>query len=375
MIRVYDRHGRSFRRSLGTSEHPELAEAVEKFVKGLRTAKRWDVLDVLIARLMSPYQAFIADVDDSLAEKLEGFRRASVEAAVEAADTDISPLVDSLVDDLKYRQQIRRFIPEGESFGVSKFTTKAIAGFLHGLEDARSSTKKRMASAATRDRYKAALSYFANRLVEHGHLERNPTRDIQGTKKPLRPIRYLEPEQVRALVDALPFPNRALEALLAGTGMEVGAAFRLTRRDVDEKTRIVLARGTKNQYRTRYVEVSEPWAWEIFWQYAKDKTPNTVLFAGLNYGKVRRPHDQATKAMNLPPTTIHMHRHSYGVMHVKRGSDEQWLKNQFGHAPQSTLMHTIYGLWINAAKLTKSQLERMGKTSDVVTTSVTIGEK
>jgi integrase len=157
--------------------------------------------------------------------------------------------------------------------------------------------------------------------------------------------------------------------------MEIGAALKVMRRDVDQATRIVLAQGTKNQYRTRYVEVSEPWAWDVFWSFAKDKTLNTVLFAGLNYGKVLRAHNTAAKAVKLPPTVIHTHRHSYAVMHLKKGSDDQWLKNQLGHAPQSTLIYTTYGLWINAAKLTKAQLERMGKTSEIVTTSVTTGEK
>lgn len=39
-------------------------------------------------------------------------------------------------------------------------------------------------------------------------------------------------------------------------------------------------------------------------------------------------------------------------MHPKRGYDHQWLKNHFGHAPQSTLLYSTYRLYIKAAKLT-----------------------
>jgi hypothetical protein len=49
------------------------------------------------------------------------------------------------------------------------------------------------------------------------------------------------------------------------------------------------------------------------------------------------------------------HRHSYAVMQLKRGCDHQWLKNQLGHAPQSTLICTTYGVYIGAQKLTADQ--------------------
>jgi len=45
-------------------------------------------------------------------------------------------------------------------------------------------------------------------------------------------------------------------------------------------------------------------------------------------------------------------------MQLQRGCDHQWLKNQLGHAPQSTLIYTTYGLYIKAAKLTAQQAAR-----------------
>jgi hypothetical protein len=46
-------------------------------------------------------------------------------------------------------------------------------------------------------------------------------------------------------------------------------------------------------------------------------------------------------------------------MHLKRGCDHQWLKNQLGHAPQSTLIYTTYGVYIGAQKLTADQQARL----------------
>jgi hypothetical protein len=46
-------------------------------------------------------------------------------------------------------------------------------------------------------------------------------------------------------------------------------------------------------------------------------------------------------------------------MHLKRGCDHQWLKNQLGHAPQSTLIYSVYGTYIGAQKLTAGQRAQM----------------
>jgi hypothetical protein len=54
---------------------------------------------------------------------------------------------------------------------------------------------------------------------------------------------------------------------------------------------------------------------------------------------------------------------AFAVMHLQRGCDHQWLKNQLGHAPQSTLIYTTYGVYIKAAKLTEEQAARAHKRS------------
>jgi integrase len=374
LVRLYDRHGHAHRRSLGASERPELMPALEGWAAGLRAQKRWDLLDALIARRITVLEAFLAEMNGTLPQVL-----AALTAAMSAAaETDLDPLVDALVEDAKYRTQIRRLIPAGARFPVSRFTTPVIAGFLRTLTNARYPNGDVRASAQTRDRYRAALSHFAQRLVEEGHLTTNPVRDIAGAKKPLRRIRFLEPDQVRRLVDALPAPYRALEALLAGTGMEISAALRVRRRDVDPATRIVFAQGEKNEYRTRYVAVSEPWAWAIVEAHMKALAPNALLFPGITATQALLAHRRASEAQQLPRTTLHQHRHSFAVMHLQRGTDPQWIKNQLGHAPQSTLLYTTYGVFINAAKLTKAQAARLGQPDESaapVTASVTASEK
>ena len=46
-------------------------------------------------------------------------------------------------------------------------------------------------------------------------------------------------------------------------------------------------------------------------------------------------------------------------MHLKRGCDHQWLKYQLGHAAQSVLIYTTYGVYIGAQKLSADQQARL----------------
>jgi integrase len=143
---------------------------------------------------------------------------------------------------------------------------------------------------------------------------------------------------------------------MAGTGMEWSAIAAATRRDVDLATRIVYARGTKNTFRARYVEVSEDWAWEIARAHVAKLTPSAPLF-DVDHDEALLVHHAAAEKLELPRTTLHQHRHGFAVMHIRRGTDHQWIKRQLGHSPRSTLLYTTYGVFIDEAKLRRKAEE------------------
>ncbi len=86
-------------------------------------------------------------------------------------------------------------------------------------------------------------------------------------------------------------------------------------------------------------------------------------YARKHEGKALTVHHATAKRLHIRRTTLHQHRHSFAVMWIrsglKGGRDKQWLKNQLGHAPQSTVIDTVYGVYINAARLTEAQAERL----------------
>jgi integrase len=370
-IKLADATGRSMSLSTGTQDELE-AKRCEAWIRGLEDAFPEPLLlGLLRARTVPLSAAWAAHRTDLLnpaagavAALVAATTAAATQRAAEAADADL----DAIVADWaargandRYVRQVRRLIPAGQRFPLSQFRRKVIADFLASLTQARRIGAPASA-ARTRDRYKAALSSFARYLLEQELLEVNPTRDIDTGKKPRRRILYLEPQQVRALVDALPAEHRALEALMAGTGMEWSACAALTRRDVDLDARLVYARGTKNDYRDRWVEVSEAWAWAIVEAHVRPLAPSAPLFTMTNKAALAE-HHAASEALRFKRTVLHHHRHSFAVMWIKRSKGDaerlQWLKNQLGHAPESTLIHSTYGVFIKAARLSAKQAERM----------------
>ena len=320
-----------------------VANDVERFVKSMKSARRWDVLEAIVAGRGS-----LPDAYD---------HRARIDAWVgRLGDLDLSPLVaewESAGANAKYVKQVRRFIPGKKPFARTRFSKAEIRKFLDTLTDARSNPDApRVASPSTKNRYRAALSSFAGWLCERDVLEVNPVRSVKGKTATRKPVVYLETSQALALVKALPpGQQQAAEALMAATGLEWGALAELRRRDVDLEERTVHAfpgladAPGKTRYRSRIVVVTEDAFWSIIEAHIAPLPPNARVFT-LREDIALRVHVRTSKAIGLPRTKLHHWRHTYAVAWLKRGGDHQILKNQLGHSPRSTLIYTTYGPWI-----------------------------
>lgn len=325
MLRVSNKAGDSVRVSTGTTSE-EVAKAVRKMVRELRALREWKILDGIVAKqikLPDVYDAFLSGNLEEITDALD--------------DIDIEPLVAEWAKHAneKYVKQVRRLIPEGQRFPASRFRRKTISVFLAGLP----------VSGSTRNRYKAALSVFAKWLVEREVIETNPVRDVKSAKPNPSRMVWLSWKQARQLIGALPKPYRALEALMAGTGLEWSAIANTKRSDVDVEARKIHAQGTKNTHRNRVVRVTEDWAWNEFYPHLKTLTPNAPLFE-VSQDYALDVHQAASKDVGLQASTLHDWRHTYAVNWLKAGGKPAPLKRQLGHAPNSTVVERVYGVWI-----------------------------
>lgn len=299
----------------------DVANDVERMVKTFQHDRVWAPLLLVVRK-----KAKLGDVYDAVKNGLLEELLASLSAP------DLSPLVDKWpAKSGKYKTQVRCLVKPGIVFPATSFTTARVTEFLDGLE----------CSGSTKNRYRTALSQFARWLRRKAIIPHNVVHDTDSSTPNHVEPRWLDRVQAKALVNALPMPYRAIEALMAATGVEWQVVERLTRRDVDLVKRTVHARGGKTAWRNRVVKPTELWAWRIFAQYAKQFTENAQIFPVSKFTALAQ-HLEAAAVLKLPRTTLHDWRHTYAVQALRDGYSLQIVAHQLGHR-DTTLVQSRYG--------------------------------
>jgi integrase len=346
--------------STGTTSK-DIADDVERMVDGFRAQRKWTWINLIAEKKVKLPLAYDAFVDG----QIEAFFAAAIE---EDSDVDLDPLIADWGEraNARYLIQVRELIPAGTRFPVSLFTRAELKARLLKLGVGPSTVRK----------YRSALSALAKSLIEDGVIDTNPTRDIAmpDMKKSDKALKCLNPVQSKKLVLSLDGEQRVIEATMFGSGAEWQAIERLQKSDVDTKLRLIWAHGTKTErfgsFRDRWIEVTEDWCWEILKAWVKNMTPDALVFSTLEKTALER-HQRAAKVFGFPHTTLHQYRHTFAKMWIARGAtgdmrpdgrNTQWLKNQLGHAPESTLLLDTYGVDIKAAKLTRLTEDRAAAT-------------
>ncbi|HCU13082.1 MAG TPA: hypothetical protein DGB72_13240 [Gemmatimonadetes bacterium] len=326
-LRVVDQQGKGATLGTGTPDKGT-AEAIESLVKTFRRRRRWDLLNALVAKRITLREVYDAHEVGTLDQRL-----------AELATANLDPLVSDWGKqgaNPKYVKQVRQMIPAGKLYPASRFTRKAVSNFLAVLD----------VQGPTKNRYRTALSQFARWLVEQETIETNVVRDVAGKpENDPRTVWYDWPDAKR-LIGKLEGESKALEALMAGTGMEWQAIANLKRRDVDLKARTVRAHGFKNKHRNRMVRITEDWTLPIVAEHVRSVTSLDAPLFTVTNDRALDHHQAAVKALGLETSTLHDWRHTYAVNNLQRGMKPQVVKRQLGHAKNSTMVERIYGVWI-----------------------------
>jgi site-specific recombinase XerD len=248
----------------------------------------------------------------------------------------------------KYERQLRTLMPSGLPFLRSQFSRKELSIALSQLPT----------SGSTARRYHAAWSSFGNYLVEVEAIDFNPLRSVRAPRANGPKELYLELADVVRLIEAQKQPFRALAALREGAGVEISAALRTRRRDVNDAEHTVHAHGSKNAWRDRVVLVQD-FAWADLFAACRGKLPDALLFEGITEEAARAEHRRAIKALGLNPRyTMHDVRHSYAVRGMRDGIEPQVIANNLGHRDASLVLR-IYGKYRpTAADLRRARARR-----------------
>lgn len=340
------KHGRSFwawvrlrdgsrvRRSLGTTDK-NVAREIKRMLEILHGRRDWQLIEAAAFGPSSVGELFDfwRKGDDGLAQLRAKLGDVDLRGYVEPwqrwAQRRASARTVSA-----YLKQLHVLMPEGERFPRSTFTRRRISEALAALP----------CSGSTARRYLAAWSSFAGYLVDVEVLEANPTRSVRAPRNNPPREAWLPLDDVMRLVDAQPEPFRALAALREGAGVEISAALRVRRRDVDLRRSTVQVSGTKNQWRSRPVLVDD-WAMGRIAEYVNGGhfTPDAQLFPGISQRRAWGVQKKALRALQLEPSyRLHDARHSYAVRQMKAGVDPQIIANNLGHK-DTVMLWRVYG--------------------------------
>lgn len=309
--------------STGTGD-PVTAGRVVAFVKVMKARRRWDVIDVLLAKKVAlpiAYDAYETGRLDALVAEL--------------SSPDLDPLVTewSKTVNAKYIVQVRSFIPSNRVFRAANFSRGTISRFLAGLT----------VSGSTKVRYRAALSVFAGWLVEREILPHNPVRDVRAAKPNPAREAYHERKDAQTLVENLPAPFNAIEALMAN-GLERQVIARLARKDIDLDRLTVNAHGSKTRHRDRVIRITESWTVPFIKAHLATLMPNAPVLT-VRLDRVLDTHKRTCRALKIPVTTLHDWRHTYAVNSLRDGMMAETVAHQLGHRDAS-LVHKVYGRFI-----------------------------
>jgi integrase len=326
--------------STGTTDRATALD-VERMVKRMKGARRWEALEAVFDGVLTLADVYDAETRGTLTERLAELR-----------DVDLDPLVTEWAKraNAKYVRQVRRLVVDGERFPASKFRRKTISEFLAGLA----------CDDPTKNRYRAALSVFAKWLVEREILESNPVRDVAMYAEHDPRMVWMTWAQAKAVANATDDPYSTLFALMAGTGIELGVALRLTARDVDTKANTINARGSKTVWRNRVVRY-ESWV-HTYVEFVDTTIGEVRLFAGIRYKDALAAFKAAQQAAGLSGHRLHDLRHTYAVNALRQGYKPVVVAHQLGHK-DATMVTRVYGRFVpDAADYAAGSAKKMATT-------------
>jgi integrase len=240
-----------------------------------------------------------------------------------------------------YLSHVRTLISCDEPFPRSSFTVQRLTAWMSGLAAQARENGRQKLSSGTRRKYHASMSSFALYLKKMGHIQFNPMAEVDRPSAGQPRRRYLEMADLAKLIEAQPAPFNVLSALMHATGMEISAALRTTRRDVDIVRKKVHAKGTKTGYRDRYVNVAE-WAWPLVEGHIRTLLPDAPLFPGVTRWYAGGVHREACEEVGISDYRMHDARHTFAVRAIRAGAPFEFVAAQLGHG-STQMVISVYG--------------------------------
>ena len=179
--------------------------------------------------------------------------------------------------------------------------------------------RKEKVSNATVNRDVACLKHILKKAVEWGKATQNPAANVKLLKERNARIRYLEEEEIKALLDASPDHLKAILITALNTGMRKGEILGLKWKDINFRQGVIVLLETKNNER-REVPVNKL-LFKVLLPLRKNPDSPYVFCKkdGKPYRNVRTSFETAKKKAGIEDFRFHDLRHTFASHLVMTG--------------------------------------------------------
>lgn len=257
--------------------------------------------------------------------------------------------------DTKYLEQLGRSL--GEERPIEGFTLDELRGWRATLfaqsqrwERASRPTLEGGLSLHTIDDHVRACKHLFKWLHEEGRLPSNPAAKLERPRLPEKPPRWLEEDEVKALMRAARAStrrNHALVRFFLHTGVRVSEGCSLEVEAMDLERRRVWVTGKGNKRRRVFWDTSTH---RVLLHYLGDRRRGPLWISPM--GKALAPEGVRTalrrlsEAAGIERVGPHQLRHTFAYWSLKRGVDPDLVRRQLGHADLQVL-YAFYVRWID----------------------------
>ncbi len=185
----------------------------------------------------------------------------------------------------------------------------------------------------------------------------NPCRKIILPRSNNGELIFLEPTEIRQLLNEARDPGRTLFALLAMSGLRVGEAIALTWKHVNFKQNAIIVERAYDYwggiqepktFSSRRAVPLLPSLSEILREHEERQgklSPDDLLFATRggkpwDHANARKEFEETLSRANLKKVTLHSLRHSYASIMLASGASIKALQRSLGHASATMTLNT-----------------------------------
>lgn len=186
-------------------------------------------------------------------------------------------------------------------------------------------------SAYSVQRELTVLKHLFSLAVEWEIVPTNPARDVKAPKAPAGRVRYLQPTELRALLDACPDGLRQIVALAVSTGMRRGEIINLRYLDVDMANRRIMLPQTKNgEMRIVYLNEMATMVFKsVGWN--EETRSGDLIFANWTPDQVSVAFGRICRELKIVDFRFHDLRHTAASWLRMSGADIHTVAQLLGH--------------------------------------------